>query len=157
MSPTELKEWRKTLGYTQVEAAEKLGVSRVTVQNWEGGATPIPPALQSHCAELERRWKQRKLEYGPVALLYCDGPMTQPLWGPGRIPMMYREPWRTMKEALERACELTGFDKFQHALIVDEKITIWGSSELARECRNRINRGTESNVGDLPTNRDNRC
>jgi DNA-binding XRE family transcriptional regulator len=140
MSPAELREWRKRLEYTQVEAAEKMGVSRVTVQNWEGGATPIPPAVPSYCAELERRWKQSRSEYGPVALVYCDGPMTQPIWGPGHVPMMYREPWPSMEEALKRSCELTGSDKFQHAIIVDEETTIWRSSELARECRSRLDR-----------------
>jgi transcriptional regulator with XRE-family HTH domain len=138
ISPLELKDWRKRLGYTQIEAAEKMRVSRVTVQNWEGGATPIPAAIPSYCADLERLWKQRRSDYGPVALLYCDGPMTQPLWGPGRVPTMYREPWRSMEEALTRACELTGSDKFQHGIIVDEEITIWRSSELARECRRRL-------------------
>lgn len=30
--------------YTQDQMAEKLGVSRTTVQNWENERSPIPPA-----------------------------------------------------------------------------------------------------------------
>src|SRR5712664_693394 len=73
--------------------------------------------------------------YGPVALLYCDGPMTQPVWGPARIPTMNREPWPTMGDAIRRACELAGSQHYHSGLIVDEDGTIWGSSELAQECQ----------------------
>jgi DNA-binding XRE family transcriptional regulator len=135
MTGSELKQWRKKLGLTQAEAAEKLVVSRVTVQNWEGGATPIPPSLRSFCNELTRRWKQRKSDYGPVALIYADGPMCQPLWGPARVPMMHREPWPTMKDALKRAKELVGCDNIYNLLVLDDEQTIWNSTELKRECK----------------------
>src|SRR5215813_4285805 len=135
MSATKLREWRKRLGYTQADAAEKLRVTRATVLNWEGGTTPVPPWLPMSCERLERRWKQANPAYGPVALLYCDGPMTQPVWGPARVPIMRREPWPTMAEAIWRAQQLTGSEHYHSGLIVDEEGTIWGSSELARECR----------------------
>src|SRR6202035_3496997 len=146
MNPVELREWRRWFGDTQVEAAAKLMVSRVTIQNWEGGATPTPSSLRSHCNELKRRSKQRRPDYGPVALLYCDGPMTQPVWGPVRAPMMFREPWPNMEAALNRACELWGSDRFQSALIVDEECTIWSSGELAKECRSRCAASAKGNV-----------
>jgi hypothetical protein len=39
-----------------------------------------------------------------------------------------------MKDAINRAVELTGSDHYHSGLIVDEDDTIWGSSELAKEC-----------------------
>jgi DNA-binding XRE family transcriptional regulator len=132
-----LRKWRKRLGYTQEEAAERLGVTLVTVRNWENSEAgeAIPTWLPTLCDRLERRWKQKNEEYGPVALLYCDGPMTQPIWGPVRPPTMHREPWPTMKDAITRAVQLTGSEPYHSGLIVDEDGTIWGSRELAEECR----------------------
>jgi DNA-binding XRE family transcriptional regulator len=139
-SPAKFQEWRKRLGYTQGDAAEKLTVTRATVQNWESGTTPIPPWLPMFCERLERRWKQINPAYGSVALLYCDGPMTQPVWGPARVPTMRREPWPTMGDAIRRACQLTGSEQYHSGLIVDEEGTIWGSSELAMECQRLKNK-----------------
>lgn len=127
--------------HTQEQAAEQLFVSRATIQNWESGATPIPVMLRSHCDQPRRRWKQRQPDHGPVALVYTDGPMAQPLWGPARIPMMTSEPWRSVEDALQRACELQGDPKFQHAFISDNDPPptgiIFNSIELAKECERR--------------------
>jgi DNA-binding XRE family transcriptional regulator len=142
--PKQLREWRVRLDYTQAEAAEKLMVTRATVQNWESGATPVPAWVPTMCQRVERKWKQSNPTYGPVALLYCDGPMTQPIWGPARLPMMHREPWPTMEEAIQRACSLTGSEHYRSGLIVDEDATIWGSSELAKECQSRLNKNAAS-------------
>ena len=35
-------KWRRKLGYTQVEAGEKLGLSRGAVQYWESEHRPVP-------------------------------------------------------------------------------------------------------------------
>src|SRR5260370_2198806 len=65
------KKWRRKLGYTQVEAGEKLGLSRGAVQYWESEIRPVPVAVELACQELLRLWKQRP-EFGPVTLLYAD-------------------------------------------------------------------------------------
>src|SRR6266498_2987458 len=78
MDMAEFLKWRKSLGYTQEEAGKKLGVSRATIQNWEKGVTRIPRAAELACLQVARRWKQRP-EFGPVALVYTDGPMWQEL------------------------------------------------------------------------------
>jgi DNA-binding XRE family transcriptional regulator len=65
------KKWRRKLGYTQVEAGEKLGLSRGAVQYWESESRPVPLAVELACQELLRLWKQRP-EFGPVTLLYAD-------------------------------------------------------------------------------------
>jgi hypothetical protein len=36
----------------------------------------VPRAVERACQELLRRWKQLP-EFGPVTLLYCDGPLSQ--------------------------------------------------------------------------------
>ena len=65
------KKWRRKLGYTQVEAGEKLGLSRGAVQYWESEHRPVPVAVELACQELLRLWKQRP-DFGPVTLLYAD-------------------------------------------------------------------------------------
>jgi DNA-binding XRE family transcriptional regulator len=63
-----LLKWRRTLGYTQAEAGEKLGVNRGTIQNWERGNTRIPKSIELACQELARQWKQSSLPF--VAVWY---------------------------------------------------------------------------------------
>jgi DNA-binding XRE family transcriptional regulator len=75
MDQWDFKKWRKKLGINQVEAGEKLGLSRGAVQDWESEIRPVPLAVELACQELLRRWKQRP-EFGPVTLLYAEGPMS---------------------------------------------------------------------------------
>src|SRR5882757_950851 len=69
------KKWRRKLGYTQVEAGERLGLSRGAVQYWESEIRPVPLAVELACEELQRLWKQRP-KFGPVILLYADDPIS---------------------------------------------------------------------------------
>ena len=46
-----LRELRKKSGYTQIELAEKTGVSRSTVYDWESGK--YPPTDANNIAALE--------------------------------------------------------------------------------------------------------
>src|SRR5260370_32128478 len=57
--------FRSKLGYTQPEAAERLGLSRSTVQYWEAEIRPVPLTVELACRQLLRRWKQH-LESGHV-------------------------------------------------------------------------------------------
>jgi len=45
MTAQELREARQSLGFTQQQLADHLGVSRVTVARWETGAWPVPPMV----------------------------------------------------------------------------------------------------------------
>jgi DNA-binding XRE family transcriptional regulator len=117
MDMAEFLKWRKSLGYTQEEAGKKLGVSRATIQNWEKGVTRIPRAAELACLQVARRWKQRP-EFGPVALVYTDGPVWQePLQSrtTSRVPRCGRN---------SRAC-------FDHAKAVAVFLRQW-SIEKAR-------------------------
>jgi len=60
MTPDEFKAWRKSLGFTQTEAAEALGVSRGSVELYElgkrrddGREVVIPKTIALACAALE--------------------------------------------------------------------------------------------------------
>ena len=72
---SELREWRKILGYTQEQAGKALGVTRATIQNWEYELSSIPVAVQLACSVLLRRWKQRP-EFGPVTVAYTGVPLS---------------------------------------------------------------------------------
>jgi DNA-binding XRE family transcriptional regulator len=58
MKPAELKEFRVRLGFTQVQLAIELGVHRLSVVLWEGGAHRIPPMLTLALKQLEREHHQ---------------------------------------------------------------------------------------------------
>jgi DNA-binding XRE family transcriptional regulator len=51
MTPRKLKAWRQRLDLSQDGLARWLGVSRSTVNRWEGGLAPIPQmvALVENC------------------------------------------------------------------------------------------------------------
>lgn len=55
MTPDELKQWRKTNGYSQGKLATALGVIPFTVSRWERGVRVIPSFLHLalRCLELE--------------------------------------------------------------------------------------------------------
>jgi len=55
MTPDELKQWRKTNGYSQGLLAIALGVIPFTVSRWERGVRVIPSFLHLalRCLELE--------------------------------------------------------------------------------------------------------
>ena len=42
MTGPDLREARQSLGLTQQELADRLGVSRASVNRWETGAWPVP-------------------------------------------------------------------------------------------------------------------
>jgi DNA-binding XRE family transcriptional regulator len=137
MHTSEFLEWRKMLGYTQEEAGAKLGVSRATIQNWENGVTRIPKAAELACVRLTRRWKQRP-EFGPVAVVYTDGPNWKDLKHSYCLATLQCEVHQNNETALERACKLYEAPHFSYCFIMEEDGQIvWDGLELARECNQR--------------------
>jgi DNA-binding XRE family transcriptional regulator len=138
MSPEEFKAWRARLGLTQAEAADKFKVSRVTIANWEAGATPLPYLAGQMCTVYEGLWKMRD-DFGPVTLVYGNGPQFVNPYGPGQFlpPQMHHEPYRNNRDAIARACEV--MDKSSTMYIVEESgDMVWNGSQLRRECLKRI-------------------
>jgi hypothetical protein len=134
MQGHEFKSWRENLGLTQQQLAEKLKVTRTTIQNWESGATQIPQAVDMSCEVWEARLKQENPDMGPVTLVYSDGPMFVNPYGPRRrLAMMQQEPYPTNTYALARVQQLWGRDNFHNPfIIVESGKPLWNVVELAR-------------------------
>jgi transcriptional regulator with XRE-family HTH domain len=61
MTPTQLKDWRLDLAFSQFKLARLLGVHRRTISAWEHARQAMPPFLGLALAELKRRYHQRDL------------------------------------------------------------------------------------------------
>ncbi len=68
MTPEDFKAWRKVMGFTQAQAAEALGISKPTVENYDKGIRredgrpfDIPHPVALACSAL-----YHKLEPWPV-------------------------------------------------------------------------------------------
>jgi transcriptional regulator with XRE-family HTH domain len=130
----DFKKWRKMLRLTQVDAARELGVSRAAVQHWESERTPIPRTVELACHELTRRWK-RHPEFGPVILVYTDGPIWQPSDGPYRVALLQCELYANNEAATQHACRRRNDPSFVNPFIMGEDgEVIWAGAELVREC-----------------------
>jgi antitoxin VapB len=132
MRAAELKEWRTKLGLTQEEAGRRLGKTRMTIQNWENGATPISFSVELHCRHVEEE-EMRRPEYGPVVLL-CAG-------GLGVAGPYFRREFPNNEAAINNALEI--WDKLQpgHPMINDKAdgtVTVWSESKLRGEIDKRL-------------------
>jgi hypothetical protein len=134
MIAKDFRAWRERVGLTQQQIADRLGVTRTTIQNWEGAVTPIPQAVDMSCAVWEARLKQENPNLGPVTLIYSDGPMFVNPYGPRRRPaMMQQEPYPTNTAAIARLQQLWGRDSFHNAFILEQSgAPLWNIVELAR-------------------------
>lgn len=129
--------WRKALQYTQEEAAEKLGVSRATIQNWEKGITRVPTMVELACHVLTRRWKQHP-EFGPVALVYADEPMWPESDDPMRAVFIQCELCASNEIAIRQTLRLReGLSFYNPFLIERDGGIIWTTRDLLRECERR--------------------
>jgi DNA-binding XRE family transcriptional regulator len=134
MNAKKFKAWRERVGLTQQQLADRLKVTRTTIQNWEGEATAIPQAVDMSCEIWEDRLKQENPHLGPVTLIYSDGPMFVDPYGPRRrLAMMQQEPYPTNTAALARVQQLWGRDNFHNAFIIEKSGNpLWNVVELAR-------------------------
>jgi DNA-binding XRE family transcriptional regulator len=140
MDQWDFKKWRKKLGINQVAAGEMLGLSRGAVQYWESEIRPVPRAVELACSELLRRWKQGP-DFGPVTLLYADGPILQVDLPPSGDLVLRCEPHPNNESALGRIVRLRDAANLFMPLIVDDDGTIiWSGPELLHECDARKER-----------------
>lgn len=133
MLAAEFKSWRERLGQTQQQIADRLGVSRTTIQNWES-TTPIPQSVEMSCKVWEHRIRQEDPGLGPLTLIYSDGPMFIDPYGPRRRPaMMQQEPHPTNAAVLARVQQLAGSANFHNPFVIAaDHSPVWNAPELAR-------------------------
>ena len=132
----DLKKWRKRLGYNQFEAAERLGVHRGAIQNWEREVRPVPLAVELACEELER--EHQSLNQKSVLLVCTDGPIVQPLNGPYYIPLLRCEVHVSSEVAIKTACNWRRDPTLTNSMIFSsEGALLWEPLELLRECEKR--------------------
>lgn len=144
MDQWDFKKWRKKLGLNQVVAGEMLGLSRGAVQYWESDLRPVPRAVELACQELLRRWKQRP-EYGPVTLLYSDGPVSEVDSRPSDDLVLRCEPHPDNESALGRIVRLSETVNLFMPLVVDDDGTaVWAGPELLHECEKRKRRDRQA-------------
>jgi len=130
-------EWRKTLAYTQVEAAAKLGFTRATIQNWERGSTRVPRFVELACLELTRQWKQRP-EFGAVALVYSEEPIWPKSDHSTHEVFVQCELYSNNEVAIRQALRLSKNQNFINPLIIDpDGGVVWSTPELMHECERR--------------------
>jgi len=134
MDQWDFKKWRKKLGINQVSAGEMLGLSRGAVQHWESEVRPVPHTIELACQELLRRWKRRPA-FGPVTLLYADGPISQGDSLHGNDLVLRCELHPDNESALVRVVRLRGTVNLFVPLIVEyDGTVIWSGPELLHEC-----------------------
>lgn len=142
------KKWRRKLGYTQVEAGEKLGLSRGAVQYWESEIRPVPLAVELACQELLRLSKQQP-EFGPVTLLYADfadDPMSIDSSGSVRSILMQSERHPNNESALKSAAgPMETMTQFVAFIVEDDGNVVWSGPELLREIQARKNGSSAGN------------
>lgn len=137
MDMWDFKKWRRVLRLSQVDAAEKLGVSRGAIQSWESERRRIPLAVVLACGELIQQSK-RHPKFGPVLLFYSNEPLSPDRDCPSSVLRLVRESHVTNEAALQRICRLGSAPDFVSSFIVDaEGNMIWPSNELVNEGEKR--------------------
>lgn len=136
MNAAEFKAWRQNLRLTQQEVADRLGVSRTTIQNWENN-TPIPQTVDMSCKVWEHRLQQENPAVGPLTLIYSDAPMFVDPYGPRRrLAMIQQEPYPTNAAVLARVQQLAGQPNFHNPFVIAaDQSTLWNLPELSRVLR----------------------
>lgn len=135
------KKWRHRLGYTQVEAGEKLGLSRGAIQYWESELRPVPLAVELGCQELLHLWRQRPA-FGPVILLYADDPISLETSGFAGSIQVRSEQHPDNETALKSAARQREAKTFV-IIVQDDGNVIWSGPELLREIEARKNASTD--------------
>jgi DNA-binding XRE family transcriptional regulator len=130
MKNAEFKALREGWKLTQESVAQRFGVTRTTVQNWESGATPIGTAVDMMREVWESRLRQEDPDRGPLTLIYSDGPMFVNPSRP-RLAMMKQEAYATNAGALARVQQLWGREDFHNPFIIEKSSTpLWNAVQL---------------------------
>jgi len=134
LTGSQFKVWRESHGLTQNQLAERMKVTRTTIQNWEAASGFVPTAASMAASVWDARLKQENPFRGPVTLIYADGPMFVDPYGPRRRPaMMQQESYPSNAMALARVQALWGRAGFENPLIIEKDgSSLWNIVELGR-------------------------
>jgi hypothetical protein len=134
MTKEEFRRWREQFGLTQSDTANRFGVTRNTIQNWENGASTMPSTIGDACAVWEDRLKKETAELGPVTLCYADGPMWIDPYGPRhKAASMELEPYPTNAAGLARVRMIWDQPNVHGPFIMEKSGgPLWNQVELAR-------------------------
>ncbi|WP_158554673.1 helix-turn-helix domain-containing protein [Methylovirgula sp. 4M-Z18] len=146
MVGSEFKAWRESHSLTQNQLAERMKVTRTTIQNWEAMPGAVPTAVNMAASFLDSRLKQENSMQGPVTLIYSDGPMFVEPYGPRPRPAtMQQEAYPSNVMALARVQALWGRDSFCNPFIIEKDgAPIWNTVELGR-----VANGTDTDAPSL--------
>ncbi len=134
MNGKQLRDQRVSFGLTQEEVGDRLAVTAATVRIWESEPEAIPVQAEMLWSAWQHRFEQECLGFGPVTLIFTDGPMFINPHGPQRpVAVMQREPFPSNVMALARACALWGRPGFESPLIMkSDGGLLWNLPQLQR-------------------------
>jgi hypothetical protein len=147
MNGQDFKAWRTSFDLTQADVADRFGVTRTTVQNWEALPGPLPNAVNYGLTLWTRTLKQAQPLRGPVTLNYSDGPLFIQPFGPRRpLAMLHQETHPNNAAVLARVQVLAGADGMFNPFVLEEGAhDLWNIVELQR-----VMVGEDSNAPTLP-------
>lgn len=133
MNGSDFRRWRGSYGLSQQELADKMGVTRTTIQNWEAQPGELSTIAANGVKIWDRRLRQEEPLRGPVTLIYTDGPMMLSSQGPQRVAMMQQEAHLSNAAVLCRVQMLAGHPRFFSPFVMeDQRYDLWNMMELQR-------------------------
>lgn len=131
MNGSDFKLWRMAFGLSQQELAEKMGVTRTSVQNWEATAGALPSSVENGVKIWDRYLRQEQPLRGPLTLIWADGPMM--IAPGGRTAMMHQEIHLSNAAVLARCQSLASNPRFINPLVMEgDRHNLWNMIELDR-------------------------
>ena len=133
MNGSDFRRWRTSYGLSQQDLADKMGVTRNTIQNWEAQAGDLSTIAANGVKIWDRRLRQEEPLRGPVTLIYADGPMMLSSHGPQRVAMMQQESHLSNTAVLCRVQMLASHPQFFNPFVMEgERHDLWNMMELQR-------------------------
>jgi DNA-binding XRE family transcriptional regulator len=129
----DLKKWRKKLALNQSEAAEKLGVGRGALQNWERELRPVPKTVELACEELARLAHQAP-DFGPVLLVGTNEALIQQSDRPYDIHLSHLGVYENNEAAIE-VVRATASSTADLLIMSADGTIIWDAPELREELK----------------------
>ncbi|MDE2229300.1 MAG: helix-turn-helix transcriptional regulator [Alphaproteobacteria bacterium] len=133
MNGSDFRRWRTGFGLSQQDLADKMGVTRNTIQNWEAQSGDLSTIAANGVKIWDRRLRQEEPLRGPVTLIYADGPMMLPSHGPQRVAMMQQESHLSNAAVLCRVQMLASHPRFFNPFVMEgDRYDLWNMMELQR-------------------------